>query len=115
MEAFNVPYSVLDPNSALGNLTFIKTSTYSPNTAQVLTHTVTGDICLIDINFTVADQFTTGNFRCPITSLKSDSFNAVHVYTKTDVSKNGATITINQLYYPEDTRTVVTIYEFNFA
>ena len=116
MEAFNVPYSAFDPNSAIGNVTLIKTSTYTPiRSGQSFNHTVTGDICLIDINHTVAEQYTTGNFRCPITSLKSDSFDAVHIMLKTDVSKNGERITISQVNQPSETRTIVIIYEFNFA
>ena len=116
MEAFNVPYSAFDPNSAISNVNLIKTSTYEPiRSGQTFKHTVTGDICLIDINHNISEQYTIGNFRCPITSLKSDSFDAVHIMSYTDVSKNGETITISQVNQPATTRTIVIIYEFNFA
>lgn len=113
MEAFNVPYCGFNPNSAIGNVIFVSTTSFSLTTGNQ-THKITHDLCLCDI-FTWSNGGTYApayDRRYAITLLKDDgtapTFRIDNVY----FSKNGNTITVRN---NSGNIGVATFYDFDFA
>ena len=115
MEAFNVSYCGIDLNQAIGNLSFESTQTYAISSMFTHTHTVTHDICTIQI--AVGPLISNFNgWSYAITSTKDGSFNSISIADSIFISKSGNTITMGRSSGAQARYTVTfVISEFDFA
>ena len=115
MEAFNVSYCGIDLNQAIGNLSFESSQTYNISGMATYTHTVTHDICTVQI--TVGPLLGNLNgWSYAITSTKDGSFNSNTIIDFIYISKSGNIITMGRSSGSTPRYTVAfVIYEFDFA
>ena len=122
MDAFNVPYTIFDPNQSIPSCTFAETTEISfvSTTVSSWSHTVTHDICMIHINTMGSHYYGTGGSSpgrdCSITCLKDSDLDTIYLWIPyATIAKSGATITVTNKSSNYNGSAIITIYEFNFA
>ena len=120
MNAFNIPYSIFDPNQSIPSCTFAKTTeiSFESSTGSSWSHTVTHDICMIHINASAVYGVygNTLRYDCSITCLKDSDLDTIYLLApNATIVKSGATITIRNTNIGNVGSAIITIYEFDFA
>lgn len=122
MDAFNVPYTIFDPNQSIPPCTFVETTEISfvSTTVSTWTHTVTHDICMIHINtmghYYYSSSASNPGRDCSLTCLKDSDLDTIYLWIPyATITKSGATITVTNKSSNYTGSAIITIYEFDFA
>lgn len=117
MDAFNIPYSLFDPNQTIPSCHFATSETYSFTTgASQAFHTIIHDICMIHFNTKMWYSNNTITRDICITAYKETNLSKINfAYPPFEFSKSGAEINMNKLNGSGAQSVIVVIYEFNFV